>query len=439
MKVPTQLINRLIHYKKQILFLAAAKILSVVSLCQMLSISRNTFYKYRMQQREGLLGYFNCAPHHHGKAKSAEIIEKVLQARKLFPNYGKRKLASYLRYKGTSICANTVQKILRANSKALPAKKKAKPHWKYFEAIAPNTIWSIDICYLYTQKNNGFDLYLITIMDDHSRFIVASGLFPQQTVVEVISVLREAVTKYGVPKQLVCDNGRQFTCSEFRRVCQGINLEINFAPKHYPRYKGKLERFFRTTRDESQLGSTPQLAFILHQHWISFYNFNRTHSAVLDLNHHQRTPEFRFLWKKSNSTALPKNLDLDSLFCVSNSLGSITRMVKANKNISYKKQSFSFPQLNKGDLVCIKELSCSTDFFFNDLLLLSLPKFSSKYSISRKVKSDGSILLSRQRFFLNLPKDSLVLISKKDDSFCFFFNGCQIFPSLGQQSVQQSI
>lgn len=440
MKVPTQLINRLIHYKKQILILAATKILSVVAICQMLKISRNTFYKYRTQQEQGRLGDFNCAPINHGRAKSAEVVEKVLQARKLFPDYGKRRLANYLKYKGTRICGNTVQKILRLHSKALPVKKKTKPHWKYFEAIAPNTIWSIDICYLYTAKKNGFDLYLITIMDDHSRFIVASGLFQKQTVVEVVEVLKQAVIKYGVPQVLVCDNGVQFTCSEFRRVCHQINLPIDFAPKHYPRYKAKLERFFRTTRDESEKGSSPELALIYHNHWISHYNCFRHHSSLLDSQGHQRTPEFRFFWKKSNSISLPKSLPLDLIFSVSNSTTSaISRLVKANKSISYKKLSLFFPSLYKGDLVVVKELPFSTDFFFQDRLLLSLPKSNLKSSLARKVKKDGSILLSRRRFFLNLPKDSLVLVSKTGDSFCFFFNGLEVFPLFGQQSVQLSI
>lgn len=439
MSVPTQIKNRLIHYKKQILLLAAAKVLSVVAICQMLSISRNTFYKYKTQERLGLLGYFNCAPIHHGRTKSQEVVEKVLQARKLFPNYGKRRLANYLRYKGTRICANTVQKILHTHSKALPAKKKTKPHWKYFEAIAPNTIWSIDICYLYTTKKNGFDLYLITIMDDHSRFIVSSGLFSQQTVVEVVSVLKQAVTKFGVPKVLVCDNGVQFTCSEFRRVCHSINLPIDFAPKHYPRYKAKLERFFRTTRDESEKGSNPELALICHNHWISHYNCFRTHSSLLDLAGHQRTPEFRFFWKKSNATLLPKDLDFN-IFSVSYSCShSITRVVNARKSISYKKQSLFFPSLYKGDLVIVQELSDSTNFFFQDSLLLSLPKSIQKSSLARKVKLDGSVLISRRRFYLNLPKDSLVLVSKIGDSFSFFFNGFEIFPLFGQQTVQQPI
>lgn len=76
MSVPTQIKNRLVHYKKQILLLAATKVISVVAICQMLAISRNTFYKYKEQQRQGLLGYFNCAPLHHGMAKSQEIVDQ---------------------------------------------------------------------------------------------------------------------------------------------------------------------------------------------------------------------------------------------------------------------------------------------------------------------------------------------------------------------------
>ena len=76
--------------------------------------------------------------------------------------------------------------------------------------------------------------YLITILDDHSRTVIASGLYERQTVSEVVEVLKAAVLTYGVPRQLVCDQGSQFTCSEFRRVCAGIQLAVDYAPPHYP-------------------------------------------------------------------------------------------------------------------------------------------------------------------------------------------------------------
>ena len=46
-------------------------------------------------------------------------------------------------------------------------------------------------CYLYTRKHDGFDCYLITILDDHSRTVLASGLYERQTVSEVVAVLQD--------------------------------------------------------------------------------------------------------------------------------------------------------------------------------------------------------------------------------------------------------
>lgn len=246
-----------------------------------------------------------------------------------------------------------------------------------------------------------------------------------------MEVLKQAVLNYGVPQTLVCDNGVQFTCSEFQRVCLNLNLTLDYAPKHYPQYKGKLERFFRTTRKESQHANNIDMAFIYHQHWIHSYNYQRPHSSVLDLARHRQVPAFRFTWKSSAATPLPLALDINTVFVVHNSLGSITRLVKANKSISYKNQLLSFPHLNKGDLIFIQELKEVTHFFFLENLLLSLPKSSLKSTLTRKVKRDGSVLINRQRFSLPLPKDSLVIISPKANSFLFFFNGSQIFPLPG--------
>jgi len=161
MHLPPQVNNRLIHFKKQILLLAKQKIFTVVLLCSLFCISRNTFYKYLRREREGNLGYISSAPIFHGRKKGEEIVAAVLAARTLFPDYGKRRIARYLRSQGIYVCANTVQSILRAHNQALPKHKRPKRLWSFFEAIAPNVLWSIDICHLYTKKKNGFNLYLM--------------------------------------------------------------------------------------------------------------------------------------------------------------------------------------------------------------------------------------------------------------------------------------
>ncbi len=114
MALPPQVNNRLIHFKTQLLLLAKRKIFTVVFLCHLFCISRNTFYKYRKRQLEGNLGYISSAPLSHGRKKGQEVVDAVLAARKRFPDYGKRRRACdrtrqarYLNSQGISICANT--------------------------------------------------------------------------------------------------------------------------------------------------------------------------------------------------------------------------------------------------------------------------------------------------------------------------------------------
>lgn len=124
-----------------------------------------------------------------------------------------------------------------------------------------------------------------------------------------------------------------FVGSATKQICLLILLQ------NITRYNGKLERFFRTTRDEAEKGSIPESALICHNHWISHYNCFRTHSSLLDSS----TLEIRFYRKKTFSTPLSKSLDLHSTFSVSTSVSSaISRTIKSNKSISYKKQSL-FP------------------------------------------------------------------------------------------------
>jgi 5,10-methylene-tetrahydrofolate dehydrogenase/methenyl tetrahydrofolate cyclohydrolase len=70
----------------------------------------------------------------------------------------------------------------------VPSGAGLRRRWHAFEALAPHVLWAMDICYLYTSKRDGFDRYLITILDDHSRTVIASGLYARQTVAEVVEV-----------------------------------------------------------------------------------------------------------------------------------------------------------------------------------------------------------------------------------------------------------
>ena len=264
MSLPIQVRSQLYHFKSRILALVATQVFSVVMVSRLFGISRKTFYKYRQQAEQGSLASCDCTPRVHGSAKPQRIIDAVLHAKAQYPSFGKQRLANILYHQGIAIAPNTVQRILRKHAPLVPAVTCPPCQWSAFEALAPHARWAMDICYLYTRKHDGFDRYLITIVDDHSRTVIASGWYERQTVAEVVEVLTAAVLTYGVPRQLVCDHGSQFTCSEFRRVCAAIQLAVDDAPPHDPQYKGKRERFFRTARSELPRAQAPEIATGLH-------------------------------------------------------------------------------------------------------------------------------------------------------------------------------
>src|SRR6266446_5530183 len=356
MSLPIQLQSQLYHFKSRILALVAAQVFSVVMVSRLFGISRKTFYTYRHQAEQGRLTAFDCTPHVHGSAKPQPIIDAVLHAKAQHPSFGKQRLANVLYHQGIRISPNTVQRIVRKEAPCVPPVPCPRRHWNAFEALAPHVLWAMDICYLYTNKQDGFDRYLMTILDDHSRTVIASGLSERQTVAEVVEVLKAAVLTYGVPRQLVCDQGSQFTCSEFRRVCAGIQLAVDDAPPHYPQYKGKIERFFRTARGEMPRAQAPEIATGLHAVWIEKYNHDRIHSRVTDAAGHAQAPVFRLRWKPSAARPLPPGINVDDVFHVQRPhTGPQTRQVNAARCISYRRQSYHFPALNKGDIIEVND------------------------------------------------------------------------------------
>lgn len=106
--------------------------------------------------------------------------------------------------------------------------------------------------------------YLTAILDTHSRLPLALEIgFEPPSELSVIRAIKQAIwpkTKllenlenientwpaFGIPMLLVCDNGLEFHSKQLRRVCEELNIELMFCPKHTPQYKGRVERFLGT-------------------------------------------------------------------------------------------------------------------------------------------------------------------------------------------------
>lgn len=100
--------------------------------------------------------------------------------------------------------------------------------------------------------------YIIALIDDASRMIVGIDIFFNDNFVNLMSVIRGAVIKYGKPKTFNFDNGSNYRSTQMNLLAARIGTVIHYNPARTPTGKAKIERWFRTMKDQwmSQLCMT---------------------------------------------------------------------------------------------------------------------------------------------------------------------------------------
>ncbi len=173
-----------------------------------------------------------------------EIENKILEIRSK-TGWGDRKIKDYVNIGHTSI-----NKILRKNKLTEPCKRKKK-RIKYvrFERKHPNTMWQIDHS---DQKIK--DKWLISIIDDHSRYSIGLIAVNRVTTAVVKQILDELGRVHGYPKQILSDNGSAYGLkskhSKFDRWCKRRGIHHIRSAIHSPTTCGKVERLFQTIKRE---------------------------------------------------------------------------------------------------------------------------------------------------------------------------------------------
>jgi transposase-like protein len=180
-----------------------------------------------------------------------------------------------------------VRKTLHAKQLMPEAKKKLKrnpPKPRFFERSTPNQMWQCDIFKFHL---SGQDAYLIGFIDDHSRYIVGLGLYRSQTAENVLEVYQRATGDYGVPKEMLTDNGRQYTNwrgkTRFEKVMQRDRVHHFRSSPHHPQTLGKIERFWKTIWEEFLSRAqfdTFESARERIAWWVKYYNQQRPHQGI---------------------------------------------------------------------------------------------------------------------------------------------------------------
>lgn len=129
-------------------------------------------------------------------------------------------------------------------------KKKPRSAWRRFVYPAPNACWQLDATEYVLAR--GRKCVIFQLIDDHSRYAVASHVAGSETAEAAIAVFDKAVAAHGVPQRLLSDNGLALNPSRRGLVGKLVNhvgalgVEAITGKPYKPTTQGKNERFHQT-------------------------------------------------------------------------------------------------------------------------------------------------------------------------------------------------
>jgi transposase InsO family protein len=280
-------------------FLVEAVIVSGASpteLARSHPISRSWLFRLLARYKEG--GYEALEPRSR-RPKSCpsrtapEIQQAIVDLRRELTDSGldagAQTIAHHLRLRfGDAPSRPTIWRILKSNGLIEPQPhKRPKSSWIRFQAELPNEMWQADATHWLLA--DGTDLEILNLLDDHSRFSLASVAFRSVKAPDVLQTFYAAAESYGYPAKFLSDNAAVFSGAPRRgRVVleselDRLGIESKHSSPYHPQTCGKVERFHQTLkRYLSRQAPAESLAHLQLQldTFRTYYNQQRPHRSV---------------------------------------------------------------------------------------------------------------------------------------------------------------
>lgn len=249
----------------------------VTDIAEALQVSEKTVDRwwsvYRSYGWEGL-AVKSHAPHtiYNTPHATADIILTLRREKR----WGPCKIAGYLKKHGgvvSPVSHATVYKILvKANLNNPLTRPRRVWGKKRFERAHSNSLWQADF------KLTEDDEWMISYLDDHSRFISGSRVHHTPTTEHAITLLKASIQQYGKPQQILTDRGAQFYParggeSAFTTFCSGNGIQHIVTSIRRPSTIGKIEAFHKAYTIEAQM-------FPSHRDFIYYWNYQRPHQGI---------------------------------------------------------------------------------------------------------------------------------------------------------------
>jgi putative transposase len=217
---------------------------------------------------------------------------------------------------------------------------KATAHKKY-EAEFANQTWQSDMLFgPWIQRTGGgkMQVFLQATLDDASRLIPHAQFYPNQGLDSFLDCLRQAITARGIPTRLYMDNAKIYRSPQLARIAASIGILIIHTPPYQPEGRGKIERFFRSIREQFLASIDPKALLSIEQlnerlwHWLDIIYHRREHTAL------QTTPLLRWQRDIQQVRQLPPGTNMRRLF-----FHRVDRLVRRDSTFLLRNRFFEAP------------------------------------------------------------------------------------------------
>lgn len=225
----------------------------------------------------------------------------------------------------------------------------AGPAHKKFEAERSNQIWQSDMLFgPYVQRSGGgrMQAFLYAALDDASRLIPHAQFYVHQGLDAFLDCLRQAVAARGVPIRLYVDNAKVFRSPQLARIAASIGILVIHTPPYQPQGRGKIERFFRSLREQLLANLDPHRTLSLEELnqrlwiWIEQVYHRSEHGGL------GTTPLLRWQRDIEHIRQLPPSTDLRRLFFYRQN-----RFVRRDSTFRLRGQFYEAPSVLEGKTI----------------------------------------------------------------------------------------
>lgn len=281
------------YRKLETLRLVESSGLSIARALKRLDIAESTYYRWKRRFRDegfkGLQDRSSIKGLVWNKLLQSER-DNILELALLYPQWSSREVACHIvdNY-GFTVSESSVYRLLKKQGWIKPLEVSTFSASGEFavKTLAPNELWQTDATYLLVKGWGWY--YLISVLDDFSRKILAWRLQTSMDADAFSEVIEEACEYTGVSAphveqkpMLLSDRGSALISGAFGQYLEAKGIGHILASPYHPQTNGKIERYHRSAKEKVNLvvWETPEQLKAELKKFIEFYNSRRYHEAL---------------------------------------------------------------------------------------------------------------------------------------------------------------